>query len=227
MIGQKKDHHGNPEEGMEIDEHDSFILNDIEKPDQDEKSKLKKNFPDKYANTSPLAILGFGMATVLLNLANAGCYEINGMVLGMGFFYGGFGQLIAGIFEILKGHTFAATTALSSTCFWFAFVTMWLCPFTLGCVETNNIALATFNLVWGIFTTFMMIVVLKNGRISNKIQFVSLTINFFLISIGLYIEKDIVVKIGGVFGVISGSVGIYNGCADIVNSELHHNILPF
>jgi succinate-acetate transporter protein len=44
---------------------------------------------DTTANPAPLGLLGFGMTTVLLNLHNAGFFEINGMILAMGIFYGG------------------------------------------------------------------------------------------------------------------------------------------
>ena len=52
---------------------------------------------DTTANPAPLGLLGFGMTTVLLNLHNAGCYELNSMILAMGLAYGGAAQVIAGI----------------------------------------------------------------------------------------------------------------------------------
>jgi uncharacterized protein len=39
---------------------------------------------DTTANPAPLGLLGFGMTTVLLNLHNAGLYELNSMILAMG-----------------------------------------------------------------------------------------------------------------------------------------------
>jgi len=39
---------------------------------------------DTTANPAPLGLLGFGMTTVLLNLHNAGFYELNSMILAMG-----------------------------------------------------------------------------------------------------------------------------------------------
>ncbi|MEI8291077.1 MAG: acetate uptake transporter, partial [Verrucomicrobiota bacterium] len=60
---------------------------------------------DSTANPAPLGLLGFGMTTVLLNLHNAGFYELNSMILGMGIFYGGIAQVIAGIMEWKKKNT--------------------------------------------------------------------------------------------------------------------------
>ena len=54
---------------------------------------------DSSANPAPLGLFGFGMTTVLLNLHNAGIYEMNAMILAMGIFYGGIAQVIAGILE--------------------------------------------------------------------------------------------------------------------------------
>ena len=50
---------------------------------------LKENL----ANPAPLGLFGFGMTTILLNLHNAGFYEMNSMILAMGLFYGGLAQV--------------------------------------------------------------------------------------------------------------------------------------
>ena len=54
---------------------------------------------DTSANPAPLGLLGFGMTTVLLNLHNAGCYELNSMILAMGLCYGGAALILAGLME--------------------------------------------------------------------------------------------------------------------------------
>src|SRR2546430_11239004 len=64
---------------------------------------------DMTANPAPLGLLGFGMTTELLNLHNAGFYELNSMVLAMGICYGGAAQINAGILQWSKGKTFAAS----------------------------------------------------------------------------------------------------------------------
>ena len=78
---------------------------------------------DTTANPAPLGLLGFGMTTVLLNLHNAGFFELNGMILAMGICYGGLAQVIAGIMEWKKGNTFAATAFISYGFFWLSLVT--------------------------------------------------------------------------------------------------------
>ncbi|MGD9172444.1 MAG: acetate uptake transporter, partial [Candidatus Thiodiazotropha sp.] len=49
------------------------------------------------ANPAPLGLCAFGLTTVLLNLANAGFYPLDAMILAMGIFYGGIAQVIAGM----------------------------------------------------------------------------------------------------------------------------------
>ena len=49
---------------------------------------------DNSANPAPLGLLAFGITTVLLNLHNAGIFELNSMILAMGIFYGGIAQVL-------------------------------------------------------------------------------------------------------------------------------------
>ncbi len=77
---------------------------------------------DVTGNPAPVGLLGFGMTTVLLNLANAGVYELNTMVLAMGICYGGVAQIIAGMMEWKKGNTFATTAFISYGFFWLSLV---------------------------------------------------------------------------------------------------------
>ena len=83
---------------------------------------------DTTANPAPLGLLGFGMTTVLLNLANAGIYNLGSMILAMGFFYGGLAQIFAGWMEWKKGNTFGLTAFTSYGLFWETLVFLILMP---------------------------------------------------------------------------------------------------
>src|SRR5882757_4432936 len=80
------------------------------------------------ANPAPLGLFGFGMTTVLLNIHNAGFYEMNSMILAMGLFYGGMAQVIAGILEYKKNNTFGMTAFISYGFFWLTLVALILLP---------------------------------------------------------------------------------------------------
>src|SRR5437773_10548053 len=103
---------------------------------------MNESTKDKTGNPAPLGLLGFGMTTVLLNLHNAGFYELNSMVLAMGICYGGLAQIIAGIMEWKKSNTFAATAFISYGLFWLSLVTLVvLAKAGLG-APSNDVAMA-------------------------------------------------------------------------------------
>src|SRR3984885_15262587 len=83
---------------------------------------------DSLANPAPLGLFGFGMTTVLLNLHNAGFFEMNSMILAMGIFYGGLAKVIAGILESKKNNTFGMTAFISYGFFWLTLVALIFLP---------------------------------------------------------------------------------------------------
>ena len=83
---------------------------------------------DTNANPAPLGLMGFGLTTVLLNIHNAGFFELNAMILAMGIFYGGIAQIIAGIMEWRKNNTFGTLAFTSYGFFWLTLAGIWLFP---------------------------------------------------------------------------------------------------
>src|SRR5512136_1515995 len=92
---------------------------------------------DTTANPAPLGLLGFGLTTVLLNIHNAGYYELNSMILAMGIFYGGLAQIIAGIMEWKKNNTFGTTAFTSYGLFWLTLVGLLFLP-KLGLADKSS-----------------------------------------------------------------------------------------
>ena len=181
---------------------------------------------DSTGNPAPLGLLGFGLTTVLLNLHNAGFYELNSMILAMGLCYGGAAQIIAGIMEWKKGNTFATTAFVSYGFFWLSLVALILLPKIPGVVATSETALATYLVMWGIFTAVMFLGTL---RLSRAAQFVfgSLTILFFLLAIGDFTEASPAFKhFTGYEGVVCGASAIYTGLAQILNELFNKTIWP-
>src|SRR5947207_8054787 len=138
---------------------------------------------DTTGNPAPLGLLGFGMTTVLLNLHNAGFYELNSMILAMGICYGGAAQIIAGIMEWKKGNTFATTAFISYGSFWWSLVALILLAKLGWAGPSNDTAMAAYLAMWGLFTAVMFIGTLRLNR-ALQIVFASLTILFFLLAIG-------------------------------------------
>jgi uncharacterized protein len=183
---------------------------------------------DTTGNPAPLGLLGFGLTTVLLNLHNAGFYEMNSMILAMGLCYGGVAQVIAGIMEWKKGNTFATTAFVSYGFFWLSLVAIILLPKIpgLNVTATNESSLATYLLMWGIFTAVMFIGTLKLAR-ATQFVFGSLTLLFFLLAADDYTAAGLGFKhFTGYEGILCGASAIYTGLAQVLNELYGKTIWP-
>jgi uncharacterized protein len=181
---------------------------------------------DSTANPAPLGLLGFGMTTILLNLHNAGFYELNSMVLAMGICYGGAAQILAGLMEWKKGNTFAATAFTSYGFFWLSLVTLLILPKLGLSSASNDTAMAAYLAVWGLFTAIMFIGTLRLHR-AGQIVFGSLTILFFLLAYGDFSGASAGFKHAtGYEGIFCGLSAMYAGLAQVLNELFGSTILP-
>jgi len=181
---------------------------------------------DTTGNPAPLGLLGFGMTTVLLNLHNAGFYELNSMILAMGICYGGLAQIIAGIMEWRKGNTFATTAFVSYGLFWLSLVTMIVLTKLGWGAASNDTAMATYLAMWGIFTAVMFIGTLQL-HIAGQVVFGSLTILFFLLAIGDFTRAGTGFKhFTGYEVIFCGFSAIYAGLAQVLNELYGKTVLP-
>ena len=180
---------------------------------------------DNLANPAPLGLFGFGMTTVLLNLHNAGFYEMNAMILAMGLFYGGIAQVIAGILEYKKNNTFGMTAFISYGFFWISLVGLIFMAKWGWITATPGTALVAYLIMWGIFTLLLFFGTL---RINRALQFVfgSLTILFFLLAIGDATKNESITRFAGIEGIICGGSAIYTGIANLLNEVYGYTILP-
>ena len=180
---------------------------------------------DTTANPAPLGLLAFGMTTVVLNLHNAGIFEMNSMILAMGIFYGGLAQVIAGIMEGKKNNTFGLTAFVSYGFFWLTLVGLIVMP-KLGWIPAaSESAMVAYLILWGIFTGCLFFGTL---RISKALQFVfaTLTILFFLLALGDYTGNASLKTFTGYEGVICGASAIYTGVGALLNEMYGRSVLP-
>jgi succinate-acetate transporter protein len=183
------------------------------------------NIADISGNPAPLGLLGFGMTTVLLNLHNAGFFSLGSMILAMGICYGGIAQIIAGLMEWKKGNTFATTAFISYGFFWLSLVALLVLP-KMGLVEPADTLGMVFYLgMWGLFTFFMFIATLKLHK-SLQVVFFLLTILFFMLAIGDYLESHSLKVLAGYEGILCGLSAIYAAVAQIINEVYGKTILP-
>ena len=193
-------------------------------------SETLVNIKDNTANPAPLGLLGFGMTTVLLNLHNAGVYQLGSMILGMGLFYGGMSQIFAGWMEWKKGNTFATTAFCSYGAFWLTLVALIVLPkLGIGIPAEEPKAVIAYLVCWGIFTGVMYIGTLKINK-ALQVVFLSLTILFFLLAIGDWVKmvngNMTITRIAGYEGLFCGASAIYTGLAQVLNQCYGRVVLP-
>jgi uncharacterized protein len=181
---------------------------------------------DTMANPAPLGLLGFGMTTVLLNLHNAGFYELNSMVLAMGICYGGAAQIIAGMMEWRKNNTFAATAFISYGFFWLSLVTLIVLAKLGWAAPSDRTAMVAYLAIWGVFTAVMFIGTLRLNR-ALQVVFGSLAILFFLLAFSDFTGARAGFKHAtGYEGIVCGLSAIYAGLAQVLNELFGKIVLP-
>jgi len=191
---------------------------------------------EKYANPAPLGLLGFGMTTVLLNFVhNFRLTPVDGMIIGMGLFYGGLAQVIAGIMEYKRGNTFGTVAFTSYGLFWwsFAFInTQSVIVYGYSSTTYAYESLMAYFFMWGLFTLCMFFGTLKKNR---AIQFVfgSLFVLFFLLAAKFAIleytsitDLNLFTQIIGIEGIICGLSAVYLAIAEVLNEAEGRTVLP-
>ena len=202
-----------------------------------ERGTITATLRDATANPGPLGLMAFGMTTLLLNIHNAGIYEMNTMILAMGVFYGGLAQVIAGIMEWRKNSTFGMTAFLSYGLFWLTLVGLIAFPKWMGADAPSETAMGYYLMAWGVFTGLMFVATLRINR-SLQAVFLSLTILFVLLAFrdwaggGASAETFLGVSgvtwghIAGWEGIFVALTAIYGSIAQVWNELYGRVILP-
>ena len=180
---------------------------------------------DVTANPAALGLTAFGITTVLLNLGNAGYFGLGSMILAMGIFYGGLGQIIAGIMEWKKNNTFGMTAFLSFGFFWLTLVTLLVLPKLGLAAAPSASAMAAYFVMWGLFTLVMFIGSLKTTR-ALQVVLGLLTVLFFLLAIGETTGNATITQVAGYEGIITGFSAVYAGLAEVLNEMYKRTVAP-
>ncbi len=178
----------------------------------------------KLANPAPLGLMGFGMTTILLNIHNAGFFPLDSMILAMGIFYGGLGQVIVGIMCYKRGDTFGTTAFTSYGLFWLTLVGLIVMP-KMGLPASPEHFMGCYLLLWGIFTGFMYI----GSRLypmAKQVVFGSLTILFALLALHDFTGSAFIGTIAGFEGIFCGASAVYFAMAQVLNAEYGRVVLP-
>ena len=183
------------------------------------------------ANPAPLGLSAFALTTFVLSMSNAGWIFPSigaggAVVVGLALFYGGLGQLIAGVQEFRAGNTFGATAFCSYAGFWMALGVVLLPPTGIAAalVATKTLApgLAVFLLGWTIFTFLLLLATLRlNGALVAV--FLLLTATFLLLTIGWWVTASgsngsTWIQWGGILGIVTAAAAWYTALAGVLAS---------
>jgi len=175
------------------------------------------------ANPAPLGLSAFALTTFVLSASNAGFIFAQGtggaVVIGLAIFYGGLGQLIAGVQEFRAGNTFGATAFTSYGGFWLAVGFILLPPTGIAVALGKDLltALGVFALGWTIFTFLLF---LATFRLSGALVavFGFLTLTFLFLTIGWLGTSTGMIQLGGWLGIVTALLAWYTAAAGVLAS---------
>jgi succinate-acetate transporter protein len=182
------------------------------------------------ANPAPLGLSAFALTTFVLSSANAGLFKGGAIVLGLALFYGGLGQIIAGVQEFRAGNTFGATAFCSYGGFWFAYGAILIPAFGIvaaygGDTPAFHTAAGFFLLGWAIFTGFMFLGTLRTN-LALMAVFGFLFLTFLSLAIGELAGAPAFGTLGGWLGIITALVAWYTAFAGVLASQKSMFTLP-
>ena len=179
------------------------------------------------ADPAPLGLAGFALTTFLLSASNAGWMSAasGAAFLGYALAYGGFCQLLAGMWEFRNRNVFGATAFSSYGGFWIG-LGLW----ALLVAPHDTAAQAAHDKAWillafAIFNTYMLIMSTQ-VNIAVFGVFLTLEITEIILFIALFGGHSELGKWGGYVGVLTAVVAWYTSAAGLSNGIAGRIRLP-
>jgi succinate-acetate transporter protein len=177
------------------------------------------------ADPAPLGLAAFALTTFLLSAKNANwmTHSTGAAFLGYAFAYGGFVQLLAGMWEFRNRNVFGATAFSTYGGFWIG-LGLW---FELVAVHAPPAAGAALNhdlgwilLAFAIFNTYMLIL---SAQVNMAVfgVFLTLELTEIILFIGFFAVGSAattgLIQFGGYVGLITALVAWYASAAGVSN----------
>ncbi len=193
----------------------------------DTQTSVRANPTDVIADPGPLGLAGFAATTLVLSFTNAGLVNasVAFAVLPLALFYGGLGQLLAGMWEFRKANTFGATAFSTYGGFWLAFAFyLWFFASKIPAADAGQ-ATGMFLLMFTIVTAYLTIAAI---RVSGAVLlvFIALTLTFLFLTIGSFAGSDGMNHIGGWIGIVTAVLAFYASFAGVTNATWKRTVLP-
>jgi succinate-acetate transporter protein len=188
-----------------------------------------------FADPAPLGLAAFAGTTFFLSVINTNMVgaSVQDVVLGLALFYGGLGQLLAGMWEFAKGNTFGALAFTSFGAFWLSF--WYLLNHLPKVTNPQDLfhGIGLYLLVWAIFTAYMTVAA---TRVSGAVLvvFVLLTLTFVALAIGWFAygvadftkNSSTWIHLGGWLGILTALAAWYASFAGVTNATFKRVVLP-
>ncbi|MDP1719623.1 MAG: acetate uptake transporter [Candidatus Nanopelagicaceae bacterium] len=178
----------------------------------------------KIANPAVLGLLGYGMSTVLLSLANSGVYPVDGMIFAMAIFFGGAAQTLVASMLFKLGDTFGVTAFGGFSFLWLSFAFI-----NIGAINewwtVTSVGVGWYLIIWMVFTIGLLIA----SVVAPSMLTVILGLTVILLGslgLGSITGNTALGRFGGYEGVLTGALAIYLAFAFLINEMYGKTVLP-
>ncbi len=154
-----------------------------------------------------------------------------GVVMGLALFYGGFIQLLAGMWEFTTGNTYGAVAFTSYGGFWMSLAALNIKAFGFldgygSDVDNLQKGLGIYLLAWAIFSLFMLIASHRTTLVL-VLLFTVLTTTFWVLAVGKFCGDNLHWKrAGGILGIITAAIAWYGALAALLTEQNSFFVLP-
>lgn len=178
----------------------------------------------KFANPAPLGLSAFAFVTFVSSIINIGARDVHhdNVMNGASMFYGGFIQLLAGMWEISLENTFGGLAFASYGGYWMGSASMNISWFDSNNNYTSELekmnALGFYYLGWLFFTTMMLICTLKS-TFWFFILFVLVFGKLLMLTAWGFSQKNSCLVAAGCFGVMASLLAWYHAYAGLATDQ--------
>lgn len=178
----------------------------------------------KVANPAVLGLLGYGMSTVLLSLANSGIYPVDGMVFAMAIFFGGVAQTLVAMMLFRQGDTFGMTAFGGFSFLWLSFAFL-----NIGAINgwwtITSAGVGWYLIIWAVFTLGLVIA----STVAPRVLTIILVLTVILLGslgLGAITGSEALSLFGGYEGILTGALAVYLAFAFLINEMYGKTVLP-
>ena len=178
------------------------------------------------ADPAPLGLAAFALTTFLLSAKNAHWTDGTDAWLGYALAYGGFTQLLAGMWEFRNRNVFGATAFSTYGGFWIGLglYALLVAPTAASPTQISNDE-GWILLAFAIFNTYML---LWSSQVNMAVLAVFLTLEAteVLLCIGNFANNIETLKVGGYVGIATAAAAWYASAAGVINGMGERRVLP-